>query len=305
MALDRADLLAARQAFAVDMWPYLVLLAGFLMLAGTIQVSIGLAPMARVCKGVAAIRTGSLRRLTGDFPDEVRPLVDEINELLAGSEAAVERARDWTADLAHGLKTPLTALRVDAQRLRDQGQEQIADELQQLIETMRARLDRELIRARLRSRAGSSAHGGSDRADLSKALYGVKAALERTPKGMNLTWRVNLPEALPKLPMHQADLTELLGNLLDNASKWASEQVHVSVGGVTELTLCIEDDGAGVSEDELTKLGQRGLRLDETIAGHGLGLAIVRDICEAYAIGLEFSRSELGGLAVHLKIPVV
>lgn len=122
---------------------------------------------------------------------------------------------------------------------------------------------------------------------------------------MNLTWRMNLPEALPKLPMHQADLTELLGNLLDNASKWAGEQVYVSVGGDTELTLCIEDDGAGVSEDELTKLGQRGLRLDETITGHGLGPAIVRDICEAYAIDLEFSRSELGGLAVHLRLPAV
>lgn len=304
VALDRADLLAARHAFAADMWPYLVLLAGFLMLAGATQVSIGLAPMTKVRDGVARIRSGDLQRLDGTFPDEVRPLVDEINELLAASEANVERARAWTGDLAHGLKTPLTALSADAQRLRNQGHEKIADELQHLIEIMRARLDRELVRARLLGHAVSSARGSADRADLPKALHGVKATLDRTPRGMTLSWHLNLPEALPRVSMHQADLTELLGNLLDNASKWARQQVRVSVKIADRLILCVEDDGAGVSDDELAKLGQRGLRLDEAIVGHGLGLAIVRDICEAYAIELDLSRSEMGGLAVCLKLRV-
>ncbi len=305
VALDRADLSKAGQAFAADMWPYILLLAVFLMLASALQISIGLAPMARVRKGVADIRSGRMRRLDGDFPNEVGPLVDEINELLAASEATVERARAWTADLAHGLKTPLTALSADAQRLRNQGHKEIADQFEQLIETMRARLDRELVRARLRSHAISSAHGSVDRADLLKALSGVKAALERTPKGMNLTWVMDLPEDFPALPIHQVDLTELLGNLMDNASKWAEHQVRVSVVRDSGLILSIEDDGRGVSEEQLSNLGQRGLRLDETISGYGLGLAIVGDICDAYNIDLGFSRSKLGGLAVQLRIAVV
>lgn len=303
VALDRADILTARQKFAADIWPYLTLLAGFLLLASTLQVFIGLAPMAKVRQGVTAIRSGDKQRLSGHFPSEIKPLVDEINELLAAAEDSIEKARAWTGDLAHGLKTPLTALSTDAQRLRQQGHEQLADDMQQLIETMRSRLDRELMRARLRSRAVSIAHGHTERADLAKAVYGVQNTLHRSPKGTQLQWQINLPDSLPELAMHQSDLTELIGNLMENASKWAATTVQVSYQGNKPATLYIEDDGPGVKVSQRIKLGQRGLRLDESITGHGLGLAIVRDICDVYGIGLKFDESSLGGLAVQLSLP--
>ncbi len=308
VALDREDIRASAKAFAADMWPYLILLAFFLMLASTLQISVGLSPMKRVREGVAKVRSGDSARLNGDFPEEVLPLVDEINELLNASEAAVEKARSWTGDLAHGLKTPLTALSADAQQLRIQGHQQIADQLEPLIESMRMRLDRELVRARLRSHTSSQLHRSRDQADLMKALSGVQSALARTPVGQALSWPMALPKALPVVAMNQADLTELVGNVLDNASKWAASRVSIQVSNQKShesgWVLCIEDDGAGVDEEQRLRLGQRGLRLDETIAGHGLGLAIVRDICEAYGIDLCFSRSELGGLSVCLTLPV-
>ncbi len=304
VAMDRQEITTATRAFATDMWPYLILLAGFLMLASTLQVRVGLSPMKRVREGVAAVRSGKAARLSGDFPEEITPLVDEINELLDASDAAVDKARSWTGDLAHGLKTPLTTLSTDVQQLRQQGQEEIAGQLEPLIESMRIRLDRELVRARLRSHITSRIHRQRDQADLSQALLGVQSTLSRTPDGQSINWTMDLPETLPTVNMHPADLSELLGNLLENACKWSRSQIIVRFREEKHWNLSIEDDGPGVDEEELIHLGQRGLRLDETITGHGLGLAIVRDICEAYAIGLTFSRSGLGGLSVRLRIPI-
>ena len=304
VALDRGDLIKARQNFTQDMWPYLMLLAVFLMLASVIQIVIGLSPLSRVREGVAAIRTGKVARLEGEFPDEVLPLVNEINELLLAADAAVQKSREWTGDLAHGLKTPLTAISSDIQRLREQGNKAIADELEQLVSTMRMRLDRELVRARLRSRAAGNIHRPIQSSDILNAINRVKKALERTPKGMEVTWYMQLPESVSDVTIDQSDLTELLGNLMENACKWANESILISLNcAEKEIVLCVEDDGIGVSKDVLPLLGQRGLRLDESVAGYGLGLAIVSDICEAYDIDVEYTRSDMGGLSICLTMP--
>ena len=125
--------------------------------------------------------------------------------------------------------------------------------------------------------------------------------LVRTPLGSRLTWHTELPESL-EVGMARDDLTELLGNLMDNASKWARDQVWISVEQDDGVSIVIEDDGPGVPDSELTSLVKRGVRLDEQTAGSGLGLAIARDILDAYDGQLSFTRSKLGGLAVSVQL---
>ncbi len=297
VALDRGEIEAAREAFAGDMLPYFLMLAAALLIGAWLQVRVGLSPLEQLRKGVLAIRGGHTRHLEGDYPHEVTPLVDGINELLEARDHSVERARAWTADLAHGLKTPLAALGADAQRLRDAGHGRMADDLDQLSETMRRRVDRELIRARLRS-AGPA---GSGHSDVVQAVAGVARTLQRTPRGSALRWLVDLPREA-RVTMDREDLMELVGNLLDNAVKWAHGSVRVRVEAGPAVRVAIADDGPGVPREHLERLGNRGLRLDEQTQGHGLGLAIARDIVVAYGVEMSFSRADLGGLEVYLKL---
>ena len=227
------------------------------------------------------------------------PLVDEMNGLLDAQEQAIERARTWTADLAHGLKTPLMVLTADSQRLREEGNPSIADDLDQLAETMRGRIDRELIRARVRS--GIQLRRA--RADVCEAVDRVVRTLKRTPRGSAIDWSVDAPDKVDA-PMLSDDLTELLGNILENATKWANETIAVSVFENNGIVIRIEDDGPGVAEDQLDRLGLRGVRLDEQKQGSGLGLAIARDIAEAYNGDLSFSNRTRGGLVVTVLLPV-
>ena len=298
VAVDRTDLIKAREVFAVDLLPFIGLLAAVLLTASWFQVRTGLSPLDRIRRGVQVVRTGEAARLTGQFPDEVQPLAEEINELLDARDRTVEAARAWTADLAHGLKTPLTALTADAQRLRNRGETGIADDLEHLAQTMRQRVDRELIRARLRSEASGRPH----HADLVKVIEGVVKTLQRTPAGGALQWSVDLP-AREKVKLDPADLAELIGNLLDNATKWAQSKIRVLTSGDEQVEVIIEDDGCGVSEQQRQLINQRGLRLDEQSSGTGLGLAIAQDIVDAYGGTLEFGVSALGGLRVRLRLP--
>lgn len=298
VAIDRSDLLAARTDFSRDMLPYMFLLAIALLLATWLQVRTGLKPLDHIRRGVVEVHSGNKNRLSGNYPDEVQPLVDEINGLLRSREKAVDDARAWTADLAHGLKTPLTALSADAHRLRDLGKDAMADDLERLAQDMRQRVDRELIRARLRTEMT----GRPQHANLATVVRGLVNTLQRTPAGGALDWKVRIPGSA-ELSLPPADLTELLGNLLDNASKWAKRFVRLSAHYDNDWLIRIEDDGPGVPADQIGDLGQRGLRLDEQRGGTGLGLAIVRDVVNAYAGRIDFQHSDLGGLSVEIRLP--
>jgi signal transduction histidine kinase len=298
------------------MLPYLVLLGAMLLAAAWVQVRIGLAPLDAVRLGLKSIRSGTARRLPADYPDEVDPLAAEVNALLDAQDDAIERARAWTADLAHGLKTPLVALAADAERLRNLGQETLADDLDQLAQTMRRRVDRELIRGRIRARAanrpGVAANLGGARqaaASLGETLESVLRTLARTPRGAAIDWDLECPADV-RVALAPEDLTELLGNLLENAAQWARTRVRIrlpvldgSGSRADSVELSVEDDGPGVPAEALGALGQRGLRLDERTQGSGLGLAIAQDICDAYASTLSFGTAALGGLAVNLRMP--
>jgi signal transduction histidine kinase len=298
VAVDKQGLIDARNAFASDMLPYLTVMAVLLLVAAWVQVRIGLAPLDEVRREVTEIRSGMISRLGHNYPAEVMPLVEEMNALLAAREQAVERARAWTADLAHGLKTPLMVLSADSQRLRDEGNTAIANDLDQLAETMRRRVDRELIRARVRS----SAQMRSARADVLDVVDGVVRTLKRSPDGAALQWFVEGPQGA-EAAIQSDDLTELLGNLLENAAKWAKQNLWLSVTSGEEIVVSIEDDGPGVPDDQLHNLGMRGVRLDERKQGSGLGLAIARDITEAYLGSLTIRNRSQGGLVVVVRLP--
>jgi signal transduction histidine kinase len=297
-AIDRSDLLQARANFSRDLLPYLGLLGVILMIATWLQVRTGLSPLHNIRRGVLAVNSGQTERLQDEFPDEVQPLVDEINLLLNERDKTVENARAWTADLAHGLKTPLSALSTDVQQLRARGEREIADNLEELALRMRQRVDRELIRARLRSEVGVR----PQQSDLGTVVDSLVRTLRRAPTGEKLDWRVDIPPQ-SRVALSSADLTELLGNLLDNAAKWARSTVAIRVEKGKCWQLVIEDDGPGVPESQRHHLGQRGLRLDEQVAGTGLGLAIVRDIVNAYDCSIDFRQAPLGGLAVVVELP--
>lgn len=300
LAQDRAELIRARAEFAADMRPYLGLIALLLTLATLIQIHTGLAPLEALRREIGAIRDGRAARLRAQAPDEVRPLIAELNALLEAREGAVERARAWTADLAHGLKTPLNVLVADAERLRQAGHSTLAEELDQLALTIRRRVERELIRARVRS--GHPPHAA--RTEVVENLERLLRTLGRTPAGERIDWRIEAPDRV-SVALMAGDLLELLGNLLENAAKWAGERVDIQVSRSADgqIEIRIADDGPGVAPAHWPRLGERGLRLDERQAGTGLGLAIVRDVVEAYGGALGFGRAEAGGLLVWVRLP--
>jgi signal transduction histidine kinase len=318
VALDQQDLAAASRDFATDMVPYLGVLGLFLVVAAWFQVRVGLAPLERLRRDVQAIRSDGRRRLPTDHPDEILPLVEELNALIDAQDGAIERARAWTADLAHGLKTPLVALAADAERLREAGLGDLADDLDQLAHVMRRRVDRELIRGRIRARrqrppqgAGATA-GGATLTDFGATLDGVVRTLARTPRGTGIDWDLDCPPGV-RVVLAPEDLAELLGNVLENAVQWARGRVAVraarrasgpnATGPGDWVEIQVEDDGPGVPESALQSLGQRGLRLDQRTQGSGLGLAIVQDICEAYDGTVAFALAAMGGLSVRLHLP--
>ncbi|WP_439817221.1 sensor histidine kinase [Zavarzinia sp. CC-PAN008] len=298
VAIDRTALTELRGGFFRDLLPGLALL-GLLILAGAwVQVRAGLAPLKAVGQGLARVRDGSTRRLEAAVPPEIEPLVAKLNDLLAAQDQAMQRARDRAVDLAHGLKTPLTALAGDVQRLRQAGQAALAAEIEAVGSQMQRTIDRELARARLRYRSGP--------ADAPVKVVAVADAivrtLRRTPRGEALDF-VNEVPAGHGAAILAEDLADILGNLMENATRAARSTVRIgsSIAG-GDLSIVVEDDGPGLAAEDLPRLAARGGRRDEG-GGAGLGLAIVGDIVEAYGGALAFDRSALGGLRVRCDLP--
>jgi signal transduction histidine kinase len=298
VAIDRGEIYVAGRAFASELVPSLAVLAVILIAAAWVQVRVGLRPLDAIRRRIAAIRTGAAARLGTDFPDEVQPLAAEVDSLLDTQDATIERARAHAADLAHGLKTPLTVLADDAQQLRTRGETELADEIVALVEGMRRHVDRELARTRagVRARAGTSQF-------VSPIAAQVVEVMRRTPRGKELDWHIDVPSNLA-VGIDAQDLAEMLGNLVENAAQWARTNVRLCGWHDSDATgLLVEDDGPGVPEHEVATALARGGRLDATKPGAGLGLAIVGDLVEAYGGSLALSRSPLGGLRVELRLP--
>ncbi|HXH73152.1 MAG TPA: sensor histidine kinase [Mariprofundaceae bacterium] len=254
----------------------------------------GLSPLNKLKDELQLLEAGEIDSLQQPVPAEIEPLVAEANRLLVAIRQRLERSRNAIGNLAHALKTPLT---VATQILEREPSNQDRRELQQQIGLIQQRIQRELSHARM---AGQSP-GGFWRSPVTdiQDLVNTMQRIHRKTIGSRLQLAAD-----SVLRADREDMMELVGNLLDNACKWAAGEVRL---GVTEhpLTIIVEDDGPGMDEPTRERVLGRGVRADESKAGHGLGLAIVSDLVNAYAGSLELDRSpELGGLKVTVQLPV-
>lgn len=257
-----------------------------------------LSMLLKVRADMARLGRGEISQVEAPGPDEIAPLIAELNRLLAGMERRTRRSREALGNLAHGLKTRLTLLN----QLAEQPALVQSPEMRSAIYDATAGIgdvvERELKRARL----------------MGDSMPGRRVALHDEVMKLLHTLRSMYPEKLPEITAEvapdatffgdQEDLLEMLGNLLDNACKWCRRQVSLTVTDHGGTAFIIEDDGPGCLIDDLTALTGRGFRLDESRPGSGLGLAIVKDIVDSYGGSLTFGRSaSLGGLRVEVRLP--
>ena len=275
-------------------WSFLALGIGLLVLAA-LQTLYGLWPLRRVRREVASIRSGEETRISQDFPTEIRPLTEEINQLLAHSEEQAEEARRHAGNLAHALKTPLTVI-TNAATARAPD---LADTVCREALVMRRQVDHHLARARAIGRRASA----QARARVWESLEAVQRAVDRLYE--NVTVDI-AGDHQAEVRVERQDLDEMLGNLVENAAKYGGGRVFVTVERKGRMVdILIEDDGPGIPEANRGSLFTRGARLDTTgKPGTGLGLAIVRDVAEIYGGKVTLEESEdLGGLLARLTLP--
>ena len=277
----------------------LLVVAGACMAAGLSFVRGALAPFDQLRSRLANVRKGSERRLRGAYPLEVQPLVDELNALLAHGEEAVERATSKAGDLAHGLKTPLAVLSNEAARLAASGSADLAATIGEQVDRMQRQVEYHLAHARAAA-SGAALHS---EAHVRESVDGLVRTLARlhAPRGLTIDVAV---DPRHRLRGRREDLDEMLGNLLDNACKWAKSRIAVESSlDAPILAVTVDDDGPGIAPRIRDSVLQRGVRADEAVAGSGLGLAIVRDLAELYGGSISFDRSPLGGARARLELP--
>lgn len=264
------------------------------------QVRFGLLPLRRIEQGLSAIRSGRAVKLDGDLPAEIEPLQEELNALLASNQEIIDRARTQVGNLAHALKTPLAVITNEAREDKGPLGRKIAEQA----ELMRDQMNHYLDRARVAAGAGVIGRA----TNVKDVMEPLQRALERIHRDRNITIAIDCPPDV-RFAGERQDLEEILGNLCDNACKWAKGRVAVEVATAASrrppgrLTITIEDDGPGLSDEQRRRIGKRGVRLDETKPGTGLGLSIVTDLVQSYRGTLTLARSAMGGLRVDVVLP--
>jgi signal transduction histidine kinase len=296
VAADLAPVLAAAGEFSRILAVTLAVLGIGLVSALVLQVRVGLRPLGRIGATLSAIRAGAERRLADDVPTEIAPLARELNALLDHHQALIDRARAQAGDLAHALKTPLTVLRneLEAEEATDR---KLA--LEQ-VDAMSDAVQHHLARARA---AGSASLLGV-RADAALAIGSLARTLPRIVSEREIEVDLALDDAPLLFAGEAQDLSELIGNLLENACKWAVRRV--AIGAAIEdgrLVITIGDDGPGIAADLRATALRRGARLDERKPGSGLGLTIAQDLAKLYGGSLSLGQAPLGGLLVTVNLP--
>jgi signal transduction histidine kinase len=266
-----------------------------LLLAIFLQVRLGLRPLRRLRADLADVAAGRLQRVPAEQPEEVRPVVTEMNTLLDQNAEGLARARRHVANLAHGLKTPLTTLSL---ALAEPGRDRDGS-LRKLATLMDRRIRHHLGRAKAAAQDGPA----RARAQVLRHVADFGEAFAKIHAGKEVKFDVDVPADLT-VACEAQDFDEMLGNLLDNAFKWSRNKVKVSAVELgADAVIAIEDDGAGLSDGELPEAMLPGRRLDESVPGYGFGLPITRELAELYGGSLSLTRAALGGLKAELRLP--
>ncbi len=274
-----------------------------LLLTTALQVRFGLAPLARISEGLAAIRSGRAERLQGKFPVEIAPLARETNALIDANREIVERARTHVGNLAHALKTPLSVIVNEAAA---RGNDPLAYKVLEQTDIMRDQVARQLERARLAAR--STVVGTS--VEVPPVVTALARTMEKLYRARDIAIDVDVPDHA-RFRGEQQDLEEMIGNLVDNGCKWAQSRVAIEVmadqppsdGVKSRVRIIVDDDGPGLSPAEREQVALRGQRLDETKPGSGLGLSIVVELAGLYGGVLTLGTAPIGGLRAELALP--
>jgi signal transduction histidine kinase len=269
------------------------------VVVGALQVRRGWRSIDRIRTDLAGVHATPGRRLDGTYPAEVAPLVADLNRLLDQRDAMVERASATAGDLAHGLKTPLAVLTHDAERAARDGHRDLAASIAAQIDRMRRQVDHHLAR----SRVDVSRHRVLTPVAIAESADGIVRTLTHLHAERGLSFDVHVEPALAVL-VPREDLDEILGNVLDNACKWARTRCRLSATMQDgRVALVIEDDGPGIPAEMRSQVLARGVRADEAVPGSGLGLSIVRDLTDSYGGRVVLDDSPLGGLRATIALP--
>ncbi len=296
VAEDLGGLDAEVAAFRRTLWGWLGGVAVLLLLAQGTILRLSLRPLRRVGRELDAIEQGQRERLGDDYPPELAPLTSGINQLIAREQARLQRYRNALGDLAHSLKTPLALLR---------GELGVEAREQRRADAAAAQVDRmaEIIEYQLQRAATAGRRPLSAPVLLAPIVARVVASLDKVHRAKGANCRVEVPAGLV-CRAEEGDLYELLGNLLDNAYKWCRATVVIRADQVAgALQLMVEDDGPGLPDAVRVELPVRGRRADSATPGHGLGLAMVADLVEAYGGSVAAGKSPLGGARIEVRLP--
>ena len=295
---NETELEAEIAAFQRRLLTYLSLFGAGMISINAIAILFGLQPLRRVRDALAMVREGTAQRLTGRFPVEIEPLANETNALIENNRRIVERSRTQVGNLAHSLKTPLAVLVNEGRALGGAKGQLIAEQTA----SMQKQIDHYLQRARVAAQRDSVVY----RTPVAPLVERMVRVMQKLNPRLGIS--LVLPDEEVVFAGEREDLEELLGNLLENAMKWAKSAVRLSVAlkaGEEEaefFEIDIEDDGPGIPEEQAREAVKRGRRLDETKPGTGLGLAIVADLVNEYGGTLALERSSLGGLRATVRL---
>ncbi|MCW0235372.1 MAG: sensor histidine kinase [Ferrovibrio sp.] len=293
VAGDLRDINSRVRGFDTVLLAALVLFAFGMVGAIVVQVRFGLQPLRAMTAGLAAIRSGKSTRLEGDYPREVAPLADAMNAVLAHDALLIERARTHVGNLAHGLKTPLAVLKAELHEVPDR---KVMDEQ---VGVMVRLIERHLARAAAATGSGPALGVGTA---VRPVVQDIVDVLKRVHAAKGLAFEIDIPATLA-FPGDRGDLEEMMGNLIENACKWARGKIRIAAQDADPVVITVEDDGPGIADTAVALALARGIRLDETRAGSGLGLAIVADLVTIYGGTIDLERSPLGGLRAALTLP--
>jgi len=298
VAGDAAEITEETRGFDQALVMTFSILAMVLLITTMFQVRFGLAPLKRITGSLAAIRAGTAERLAEDFPDEIAPLARETNALIEANKEIVERARTHVGNLAHALKTPISVMVNEA---ATRGGDSFAEKVREQASIMRDQVARHLERARLAARLTVV----SSITDVAPVVTALARTMEKIHHDRGIAIEVDA-DADARFRGERPDLEEMIGNLVDNACKWATSRVAVEVvreksGQV--LRIAVDDDGRGLSRSECEQVSHRGQRLDESKPGSGLGLSIVVELAHLYGGKLELGAAPIGGLRAELTLP--